>query len=401
MTRGHQLDNSAAMQRLTALSLAVVAVTGCRQLVVDVQGEGEGEGEVGEGEVGEGEGEIGEGEGEGEAGEGEGETPGTIDEPIVVDRFPFFDARDTRTATGAAFDAYSCAPSIDESGPAFVYRLDLPGAGRVQVSLDEDSADRAAGVDVDVHLLSALRADACLARGNVDAGVVVDAAGSVFLIVDTYVDDVPQAGAYGLTVTFSPASTGNCAVDARELEMVWSSCGTIAGCSARGGDVFLQTPVTGPVVKEAHLVTVADDFGGDWPTSFTDGIVAHYALSADASDYDMARTEPWAPAGEGGSEFGQGSTGSPLPVVDEAWYVNMYWASSTRPARGTRMIITNPQNGRTVVASAGWETGPGSSSRAGGASEEIHHALGTGHGDTLRFAFAIDQTLPFGPIVCE
>ncbi|HEY1099768.1 MAG TPA: hypothetical protein VGF99_12615, partial [Myxococcota bacterium] len=138
-----------------------------------------------------------------------------------------------------------------------------------------------------------------------------------------------------------------------------------------------------------------------WPTSFTDDIEAHYALSETATNYVMERQEPWAPAGEGGSEFGQGSTGAPIPVVDEAWYVNMYWASATRPTRGTRMIVTNPANGRSVVASAGWETGPGSNTRMGGASEEIHHALGTTHGSTLTFAFAADQTLPFGPIVCS
>ena len=124
-------------------------------------------------------------------------------------------------------------------------------------------------------------------------------------------------------------------------------------------------------------------------------------MSAAATGYEMSRSEPWAPAGEGGSEFGQGSTGSPIPVVDEAWYVNMYWASSTRPARSTRMIVTNPENGRSVIASAGWETGPGSPARMGGASEEIHHALGSSHASTLTFAFATDQTLPFGPIVCE
>jgi len=33
--------------------------------------------------------------------------------------------------------------------------------------------------------------------------------------------------------------------------------------------------------------------------------------------------------------------------------------------------------------------------------EEIHHYMGTGHGDTLTVGFAVDQTLPLGPIVCD
>ncbi len=320
--------------------------------------------------------------------------------PFVIDSFPYTDARDTTVAVDDSFDAYSCAPDTDESGPAFVYEVRVSGAGRLRAAVDED---RDAGVDVDVHFLTELDADTCLVRNNLAVDLDVATARSVYLVVDTYVNGagVPQAGPFALSVTFAAATTGACATVPRELEMVWSSCGSVDGCVERNGDVFLPTPVVGSVVKEAHLVTVDDDFGGSWPTSFTDGIDAHYALSAAASGYSMERGEPWAPAGEGGSEFGQGSTGSPLPVVDEAWYVNMYWASSTRPTRGTRMIITNPANGRSVVASAGWETGPGSTSRMGGASEEIHDALGTSHGDELEFAFAADQTLPFGPIVCE
>jgi len=71
-----------------------------------------------------------------------------------------------------------------------------------------------------------------------------------------------------------------------------------------------------------------------------------------------------------------------------------------KPTPGTRMIIRNRDNGRAVVAAAGWETGPGSTSFVGGACEEIHDWLGTSHGDDLEFGFAADQTLPIGPIRC-
>ncbi|MEL6179986.1 MAG: hypothetical protein AAFS10_13590, partial [Myxococcota bacterium] len=118
----------------------------------------------------------------------------------------------------------------------------------------------------------------------------------------------------------------------------------------------------------------------------------------ETTTYAMERSEAWAPAGEGGSRFGQGSTGQPLPVEDEAWYVNMHWRD--RPAPGTRMIVFNPHNNRAVVAAAGYETGPGSPTAIGGACEEIHHALGSEHRDTLLMGFAVDQDLPFGPIEC-
>ena len=54
-----------------------------------------------------------------------------------------------------------------------------------------------------------------------------------------------------------------------------------------------------------------------------------------------------------------------------------------------------------MVASAGWETGPGSASHLGGVTEEIHDWLGTSNGSTLQFGFAVDQTLPLGPIACD
>jgi hypothetical protein len=110
----------------------------------------------------------------------------------------------------------------------------------------------------------------------------------------------------------------------------------------------------------------------------------------------MWRDQPWCP--QEGCEFGQGSAGGHVPVQDEAWYVNMYWSS--RPTSGTRMIIQAP-DGRAVVASAGWETGPGDLSYIGGTTEEIHHYLGTTHGGTLTFGFASDQSLPLGPITCQ
>lgn len=157
------------------------------------------------------------------------------------------------------------------------------------------------------------------------------------------------------------------------------------------------TPAVGPVVKEAHLVT-NEEWSGSWPMSFTDGIPAHYALSEGVTGYGMTRSEPWAPAGEGGSEYGQGATGSPIPAADEAWYLNMYWRD--RPARGTRMLVMNPWTGHAVVAAGGYETGPGSNTSIGGVVEEVHDHLQTGHRDDLIIGFLVNQSLALGPIDC-
>ena len=161
---------------------------------------------------------------------------------------------------------------------------------------------------------------------------------------------------------------------------------------------MLRLPSTGPVAKEAHLVTEEDDIKG-WPQSRRQGIKGHYARAQAATGYVMRRGENWAPAGEGGCEYGQGASPGKVPVVAETWYINMYWRD--RPAGGTRMILINPVNGNAVVASAGYETGPGSNLRIGGATEEVHDVLSTGHLDAVMVGFAADQSLPLGPITCQ
>ena len=124
----------------------------------------------------------------------------------------------------------------------------------------------------------------------------------------------------------------------------------------------------------------------------------HYELSERASGHVMRRREPWAPNPSGDLRFGQGATGSRIPAEAEAWYVNMYWRD--RPTPGHRMLVINPITGAAVVAAGGYETGPGSNTALGGATEEIHHVLGSEHREDLVMAFARDQSLPYGPVVC-
>ena len=158
------------------------------------------------------------------------------------------------------------------------------------------------------------------------------------------------------------------------------------------------TPSVGPLVKEAHLVTTDEDFDGGWPSASTDQIERHYQMTAAASGFEMAHTEPWAPSGQGGSVFGQGATGAPIPAAHETWYVNMYWRD--RPAKGYRMVLVHPQTGAAVVAAAGYETGPGSNASLGGATEEVHEVLGTVHRSEVMMSFSVDQELALGPIDC-
>ena len=301
---------------------------------------------------------------------------------ICIDTLPTTVSGDTSVALSAVFDAYSCKPSVDESGPEIIYQVTVPEDGFLSAAVYDSD-----GVDIDVHILEDLDPDACLSRGHHHASTDV-VAGTYFIVADTYVSEGSAlSGSYELDIGFLAPSKGSCDMEIGIMKRVGDD-----------GDHLLM-PATGPMVLEAHLVTQEEP--APFPTTSTEELEAHYFLSQDATGFVMYRSQVWAPL-EGGSFFGAGiGSASLLPVVDEGWYVNMYWTPSSRPDRGTRMILKDPDSGRAVVVAAGHETGPGNLDNIGGTTEETHHYLGTGHKSMLTLGIAIDQDLPFGPRTCN
>lgn len=316
---------------------------------------------------------------------------------IEVTSFPFVDTGDTTLEGSDVWDGYSCS-SADESGPEVVYVVDVEEVGLLGVRVVDGD-----GVDIDVHVLDAADADACLGRHDSALSTLVGP-GRHYVVADTYVaGGEDKAGEYTITIRFLPVPLVDCATDRVDLPMFWTSCDASLDCVEMDDGTgtlrpHLMTPTTGPVVNEAHLVAVDDVFEG-WPTSARDQLEGHYALSEELSNFVAPRSEPWAPAGEGGSRWGQGSTSVRVPTDAEGWYINMYWRR--RPAGGTRMLVRNPLNGRVVVAAAGYETGPGANTRIGGVVEEVHSYLASGHLDDLEIGFLSDPTVPLGPVRCR
>jgi spore germination protein YaaH len=121
--------------------------------------------------------------------------------PIPIDVLPFHDARSTADGPSHYFNYYDCAPDVPEYGREWVYRFDACTPGTVAATVTAP-----AGVDPDLHLLSAPFQDACLARAHTDLSASVEP-GRFLLVVDTYVDDaVELEGAYELEVDFIPAA---------------------------------------------------------------------------------------------------------------------------------------------------------------------------------------------------
>lgn len=121
---------------------------------------------------------------------------GTKAAPFVIDGLPFTDLRDTMGWGQRAIDSYGCAPSTDESGPEYFYRLELkqPTAIRA-MAFDGD------GVDIDLHLLGgSIGAAGCIARGD-KLIIATLQPGTYHLALDTYVKSgVEQAGEYLVVV---------------------------------------------------------------------------------------------------------------------------------------------------------------------------------------------------------
>jgi hypothetical protein len=305
-----------------------------------------------------------------------------VDPCVVVDGLPFEHSADTSESDLGAFDSYGCAPGVGEAGPEVVYVLELTTPGVLVAMLDDGGE---VGADIDIHLLSDLDPDACLARAHIGFSRHL-APGRYFLVADSWSDAGGQAypGPYTLYLRLVP--------DASRCAMLFAPIRRI------GDDAPLTMPATGPVVREAHLVTDEEFIDGSWPQSTTDGIQQHYDLSQAATGYVMDRSEPWCPCCEPSNEYGQGSSSRPPPEA-EAFYLCMRWAEA--PPRGQRYIVFDGRSGKAVVAAAGYENGPGDLGNIGGACEEIHHHLGSTHLSVLTFGVAVDQTLPYGPIDCN
>jgi len=172
----------------------------------------------------------------------------------------------------------------------------------------------------------------------------------------------------------------------------------------------------GIIAREDHLVTVADNMTEkeDQPeirknvrykikehlanTSFE----ANCPSSAEACEIS---TQLWEESGQG-SKMGFGK----IPTDAEPWIMNLRWSTdgsdinhksskTTNPPEGTRIIITAPSTGRSIVALAGYEWGPGKSSPYYiGASPEVMGNLNISTGAKVSVGIAKDQSLVAGTV---
>ncbi len=205
------------------------------------------------------------------------ETPpdGSPAHPFVVEGFPFTHAGDTSGAPSEDFDGYACAPGTDESGPEVVYALGVAVSGVLDVSVEVGSGD----VDVDVHLLSALDPEACVARDDASLSEAI-APGTWYVVADTWVNGAGDvlAGAYTLQMDFvedQPTSSASGSpdnpvvvatfpfADSRSTLDAPSDAFDAYACAPEtdesGKEVVYEVVVPAPGILQLSL----DDHGGD------------------------------------------------------------------------------------------------------------------------------------------
>ena len=332
--------------------------------------------------------------------------------PILVTKFGEWISGDTSKSKNA-FSKYESCHDVgktdvtqNESGPEEYYMLNLTEPGVLVTSVKY-----ASGIDVDVHILDSLKADSCLARGDLSTASHLGA-GIHYVSVDTY-NGSSKAGKYDIIFYFIPDS-GKCGMAQKTMD--------------RYNDSHpLQMPVAGKVGRESHLVTTHDqkvhtkeeeqfpDGTGWWPQDAydADSIKIHQEYTKLLFNKKMKefgteikyRTSggdaKWCSVNSEG-KAGHASYGKPLPPEAEAWDVNMYWKNA-KPKEGTYYLVFNPTDGKAVIAAAGYETGPGAKDFMGGAVPEIHMYFGTSNGSVMVFGELKNQSHTkddFGPIDC-
>jgi len=129
------------------------------------------------------------------------EQDGTPENPFMVSAFPFVQDGNTAAADTSEIDLYGCMDWIDEAGPEEYYQVTLTETGTLKAEVDE-----ASGVDVDIHLLTSLEAEAgmavdCVARANTRLVFEDLEPGVYWLVIDSYSEGAEvYSGAYKLAV---------------------------------------------------------------------------------------------------------------------------------------------------------------------------------------------------------
>lgn len=227
------------------------------------------------------------------------------------------------------------------------------------------------------------------------APVIIAVAVAVIILV------IATGVALGLTISEIRKRTGE-----TPIATAGSFCGgslpeTTSEMSSGGKTYTIPDGGKGKISHESHIVTKSDS---GMPSTVTDKIDKHLEVTKFSTNCPSTssvcdpKKQEWTPAEP---TIGAGSTSSP-PADQEPWIMNTRWyigSDKVNPPPGTRVIVTNPTSGKSVVAVAGYEWGPNETTgHLLGAQPEVLANLGLTHGGEATFAFAKDQSVAPGTV---
>ena len=133
---------------------------------------------------------------------------GTPSNPIVVDSFPKTVTGNTTQSLSDLLDGCGAAISKLETGPEVIYAVEVTQPGTLSATVQDD-----AGVDIDVHIYSALETFHCEARHDTTISLPVTC-GTWYVVADTWSNGGQEfPGAYTLTIDLTPSGGGCGAVN--------------------------------------------------------------------------------------------------------------------------------------------------------------------------------------------
>ncbi len=128
---------------------------------------------------------------------------GTPSNPIVVDSFPKTLQGNTTESISDLLDGCGAAIQKLETGPEVIYQVEVTQPGTLSVTVQDD-----AGVDIDVHIYSALETFHCEARHDTTVSLSVSC-GTWYVVADTWSNGGQEfPGAYILTIDLVPSGGG-------------------------------------------------------------------------------------------------------------------------------------------------------------------------------------------------
>jgi hypothetical protein len=158
-----------------------------------------------------------------------GGTTGTCASPIALTCGTPFTG--TTVDGSSTFNTYSCAGGQQEAGKEKIHTITLTQASNISATLSGLGT-----VDLDIHILSACDANACLGRGDNVANANALAAGTYYVVVDGFGAAGVNEGAYTVEVACTPTSGGTSGTCGNPIAL---TCGTpFTGTTVDGSSTF-------------------------------------------------------------------------------------------------------------------------------------------------------------------